>query len=132
MTSSRRPAVEEVLVDAGDVELSGLLAWPDTAARALVVALPGGGLRAGYFHGVVDPDQSLLTLGAALGFATLALDRPGYGASAASLPDGMGLGSAGADDRRCGPAVPAGTGDRRPAVPRRAVGRDAGGDPPRR
>jgi pimeloyl-ACP methyl ester carboxylesterase len=91
VTTSERQ-VDEVLVDADGTVLSGLLALPDSTARALIVALPGGGLRAAYFHGSAHPDQSLLTLGATLGFAALALDRPGYGASAESLPEGMTLG----------------------------------------
>ncbi|WP_250283894.1 MULTISPECIES: alpha/beta hydrolase [unclassified Frankia] len=75
-----------VRLDAGDVELSGLLAEPDGQPRALVVGLPGGGMRASYFHGRTHPDLSLLAIGTALGFSVLALDRPGYGASA-----GLGL-----------------------------------------
>ncbi|WP_165035032.1 alpha/beta hydrolase [Candidatus Protofrankia californiensis] len=75
-----------VRLDAGDVELSGLLAEPDGEPRAVVVGLPGGGMRASYFHGRAHPDLSLLTIGATLGFSVLALDRPGYGASAALEP----------------------------------------------
>jgi pimeloyl-ACP methyl ester carboxylesterase len=59
--------------------------------RALVLALHGGGMTADYFHGRAHPDLSLLDLGARLGFAVLALDRPGYGASQAALPDGQTL-----------------------------------------
>lgn len=48
-------------------------------------------MRAGYFHGRADPATSLLALAASCGYAALALDRPGYGRSAAQLPEGMGL-----------------------------------------
>ncbi|KLL11607.1 hypothetical protein BL254_13540 [Protofrankia sp. BMG5.30] len=78
----RSDQTRHVRLDAGDVELSGLLAEPDGPPRAVIVGLPGGGLRASYFHGRAHPDLSLLTLGTALGFSVLALDRPGYGASA--------------------------------------------------
>ncbi|MFJ6937477.1 alpha/beta hydrolase [Streptomyces sp. NPDC101132] len=82
--------VQEVLLDAGGVPLSGLLAEPAGGPpRALVLALHGGGMRAGYFDSRVVPGLSLLELGSRLGYAVLALDRPGYGASAAALPDGL-------------------------------------------
>ncbi|GAA2458521.1 alpha/beta hydrolase [Streptomyces glaucus] len=84
--------VREVVLDADGVPLSGLLAEPPAGPpRATVVALHGGGMRAGYFHGQAHPDLSLLTLGAALGCTVLALDRPGYGRSAALLPRGQSL-----------------------------------------
>jgi pimeloyl-ACP methyl ester carboxylesterase len=50
--------------------------------RAVVVALHGGAVTSGYFDSSVSPRLSLLTAGAALGFTVIALDRPGYGASA--------------------------------------------------
>ncbi|MGW2656473.1 alpha/beta hydrolase [Streptomyces sp. NPDC001478] len=83
--------VRAVTLDAGGIPLSGLLAEPACAPRALLVALHGGGMRAGYFDGRADPDTSLLALAAARGYAALALDRPGYGASAARLPSGADL-----------------------------------------
>jgi pimeloyl-ACP methyl ester carboxylesterase len=74
-------AIQQVRLPWRDTELSGLFA--DTADPvALVVALPGGGMTAGYFHGELHPSVSLLRLGTKLGYAVLALDRPGYGASA--------------------------------------------------
>ena len=76
----------------GSVELSGLLAEPETPPRALVLALHGGGMTAAYFHGRAHPDLSLLRLGRSLGFTVLALDRPGYGRSSAFLPRGQLLG----------------------------------------
>ncbi|MEU3554304.1 alpha/beta hydrolase [Streptomyces fragilis] len=80
-----------VLLDAGGVELSGLLAVPRGRPRATVVALHGGGMSAGYFDGPAHPDLSLLRLGAELGYTVLAVDRPGYGHSAAALPEGQSL-----------------------------------------
>ena len=71
--------------------LSGLLAEPEGTPRALVVALHGGGMTAEYFHGRAHPDLSLLDLGAQLGFAVLAVDRPGYGATRSVLPQGQTL-----------------------------------------
>ncbi|WP_371578357.1 alpha/beta fold hydrolase [Streptomyces sp. NBC_01314] len=88
---SPRP-VEKVELVAGDVRLSGLLALPPRGEpRAVLVALHGGGMGAGYFHGQADPSISLLSLAAAAGYAALALDRPGYGVSAGPLPQGMRL-----------------------------------------
>ncbi|GAB2879495.1 alpha/beta hydrolase [Streptomyces deserti] len=63
----------------------------DGSARAVIVALHGGGMNAGYFDGQAHPDVSLLALGARLGYAVLALDRPGYGASAGRFPRGQRL-----------------------------------------
>ncbi|MDG4862674.1 alpha/beta fold hydrolase [Streptomyces sp. T-3] len=87
---SRR--VRPVVLDAAGLSLSGLLIEPEhLPPRATLVALHGGGMSAGYFDGQAHPCQSLLTLGARLGYTVLALDRPGYGASAAQLPDGAAL-----------------------------------------
>ncbi|MFI0928486.1 alpha/beta hydrolase [Streptomyces sp. NPDC021012] len=84
--------VRPMLLEAAGLTLSGLLAEPAEAPpRATVVAVHGGGMRAGYFDGQAHPDLSLLTLGARLGFTVLALDRPGYGHSAAQAPDGLTL-----------------------------------------
>ena len=77
------------MLGGGSIELSGLLAEPETPPRALVLALHGGGMTAAYFHGRAHPDLSLLRLGRSLGFTVLALDRPGYGRSSASLPRGQ-------------------------------------------
>ncbi|MFD3515324.1 alpha/beta hydrolase [Streptomyces sp. NPDC058657] len=92
------PGVRRITLDAAGIGLSALLAEPEhTAPRATVVALHGGGMSAGYFDGQAHPGQSLLALGARLGYTVLAPDRPGYGASAAVLPDGLHL--AGQADR---------------------------------
>jgi pimeloyl-ACP methyl ester carboxylesterase len=67
-------------------QLSGLFAAADGDPRGTLVALHGGGMNASYFHGTAAPELSLLSLGASVGWNVLALDRPGYGASA-SLPE---------------------------------------------
>ncbi|MFF9011393.1 alpha/beta hydrolase [Streptomyces sp. NPDC014870] len=85
----RSPGIRPITLDALGVPLSGLLAHPvDEPPRATIVALHGGGMRAGYFDGQADSTLSVMTVAARLGFAVLALDRPGYGASAARLPAG--------------------------------------------
>lgn len=85
--------VRRVELDGGDVPLSGLLALPSDGGppRAVLVALHGSGMAAGYFHGPADASTSLLSLAADAGYAALALDRPGYGLSARSLPHGQSL-----------------------------------------
>ncbi|WP_237082813.1 alpha/beta fold hydrolase [Mycobacteroides abscessus] len=86
------PGVRPSVLDVEGLSLSGLLSEPpDQSPRATVVALHGGGMRAGYFDGQAHPDLSMLTLGAGLGFTVLALDRPGYGESAAQVPEGLTL-----------------------------------------
>ncbi|MFF7334511.1 alpha/beta fold hydrolase [Streptomyces sp. NPDC008150] len=86
------PGVRRTTLDAGSTRLSALICVPaDTAPRATVVALHGGGTGAAYFDGRAHPALSLLTLGARLGYAVVALDRPGYGSSAAALPEGQCL-----------------------------------------
>ncbi|MFF1724118.1 alpha/beta hydrolase [Streptomyces sviceus] len=86
------PDVRPVSVDADGIALSGLMSEPaDGPTRAVIVALHGGGMNAGYFDGQAHPDVSLLALGARLGYTVLALDRPGYGASADRFPRGQRL-----------------------------------------
>ncbi len=81
-----------ITLHAAGVTLSALLSEPaHTPPRAVVVAVHGGGMTAGYFDGQAHPDQSLLALGASLGYTVLAVDRPGYGQSAAELPLGLTL-----------------------------------------
>jgi len=72
---------QPITIEVCGIRLSGLLAVPGAEPRAVIVALPGAGMRAGYFDGPVERDSSLLALGAANGFSVLALDRPGYGES---------------------------------------------------
>jgi pimeloyl-ACP methyl ester carboxylesterase len=85
------PGVRPVILDAGPYRLSALIAQPEGPPRATVVAVHGGGMRAGYFDGQAHPDVSLLALGAGLGYTVVAVDRPGYGLSAAHLPYGEDL-----------------------------------------
>ncbi|MFB1298556.1 alpha/beta hydrolase [Mycobacterium sp. pW049] len=73
-------AARDVVIGGNGASLSGTFDAPDDPL-AIVVALPGGGLTSRYFHGALHPSLSLLTLGRRLGYAMLALDRPGYGAS---------------------------------------------------
>ena len=50
--------------------------------KAVIVAVHGGATSAAYFDCPGHPDLSLLRSGAENGYTTIALDRPGYGASA--------------------------------------------------
>ncbi|WP_222123137.1 alpha/beta hydrolase [Streptomyces sp. SLBN-118] len=89
--AASRP-VRRITLDAAGIPLSALVIEPEhTAPRAVVVAIHGGGMTAGYFDGTAHPDQSLLLLGASLGYTVLAVDRPGYGQSAVDLPEGQTL-----------------------------------------
>ncbi|MFG2376899.1 alpha/beta hydrolase [Streptomyces sp. NPDC048504] len=88
----RSPGVRTITLDADGVTLSALLLEAEQRPpRAVVVALHGGGMNAGYFDGQAHPHLSLLTLGASLGYTVLALDRPGYRHSATRLPEGQSL-----------------------------------------
>ncbi|MGE2733013.1 alpha/beta fold hydrolase [Mycolicibacterium vaccae] len=72
-----RPRV--VLVDG--VPMSGIVAAaPDP--RAVLVAVHGGATSSVYFDCPGHPELSLLRAAAAAGVTAIALDRPGYGASA--------------------------------------------------
>jgi pimeloyl-ACP methyl ester carboxylesterase len=76
-TAAPRPRVVMV----GAVPMSGLVAEvPDP--RAVIVAIHGGGTSAAYFDCPGHPRLSLLRSAASFGFTAIALDRPGYGASA--------------------------------------------------
>ncbi|MET9090350.1 alpha/beta fold hydrolase [Streptomyces sp. NPDC004237] len=90
--ATRTSGVTDITLDAGGITLSGLHIAPDgPPPRAVVVAVHGGGMTAGYFDGQAHPSVSLLGLGASLGFAVLSLDRPGYGRSAREIPEGQSL-----------------------------------------
>lgn len=94
ITSTIDPSkgVRRISLDAKGVRLSALLIEPALIPpRAVIVAVHGAGMSAGYFDGQALPSLSLLTLGASLGFSVLAPDRPGYGESADTLPNGQTL-----------------------------------------
>src|SRR6202453_2729933 len=81
-----RPRV--VIVDG--VPMSALVAEPEhpESTKAVIVAIHGGGTTALYFDCPGHPELSLLRTGAQHGFTVVALDRPGYGSSAA-YPDAV-------------------------------------------
>jgi pimeloyl-ACP methyl ester carboxylesterase len=69
------------VVMVGAVPMSALVAEvPDP--RAVIVAIHGGGTSAAYFDCPGNPRLSLLRKAVSQGFTVIALDRPGYGASA--------------------------------------------------
>jgi pimeloyl-ACP methyl ester carboxylesterase len=74
---SSRPRVVMV----GAVPMSALVATVPEP-RAVIVAVHGGATSSAYFDCPGRPDLSLLHTAAAQGFTVIALDRPGYGASA--------------------------------------------------
>ncbi|WP_237573363.1 alpha/beta hydrolase [Mycolicibacterium lacusdiani] len=63
------------------VPMSGLVARA-ADPRAVIVAVHGGATSSTYFDCPGHPELSLLRTAAERGFTTIALDRPGYGASA--------------------------------------------------
>lgn len=86
------PPALEVVVETADTGLSGLLATPgDVPPKALVVAVHGSGMHAGYWHASAAPGLSLLEAGAARGFTVWAPDRPGHGASSGLPGTAVGL-----------------------------------------
>lgn len=84
---ARDSSAESIEIESDTVRLSALYSQHESP-RGMLVTLHGGGLHSGYFHGTAHPDVSLLTLGRALGYSVLALDRPGYGRSA-DAPDSV-------------------------------------------
>ncbi|MFV8163273.1 alpha/beta fold hydrolase [Mycobacterium sp. 134] len=83
--SKADPHPRVVMVDG--VPMSALVAEsPDP--RAVVVALHGGATTSAYFDCPGHPELSLLRFAVDQGYTVIALDRPGYGASAA-YPDAM-------------------------------------------
>jgi pimeloyl-ACP methyl ester carboxylesterase len=85
VTAGAAPRPRVVLVDG--VPMSGLIAAA-ADPRGVIVAFHGGASTAAYFDCPGHPRLSLLRTGAALGYTVVALDRPGYGASA-PYPDAM-------------------------------------------
>jgi pimeloyl-ACP methyl ester carboxylesterase len=70
-----------MVVEAHGIPMSALVSEV-AMPRAVILALHGGAVTSAYFDQRTQPRQSLLRTGAALGFTVIALDRPGYGASA--------------------------------------------------
>lgn len=85
MSEASVPRPRVVLVDG--VPMSGLVAQAEDP-KAVVVAFHGGASTAAYFDCPGHPQLSLLHTGADHGYTMVALDRPGYGASA-PYPDAM-------------------------------------------
>ncbi|MGI8329453.1 alpha/beta hydrolase [Actinomadura scrupuli] len=81
MTPEDGPGTAHV-VEVGGVPMSALVREAPRP-RAVVLALHGGATTSVYFDAPNRPRLSLLRTGAALGFTVIALDRPGYGDSAA-------------------------------------------------
>lgn len=94
MTGAAHLSIDTVVADVVETDVAGVgrvrvsaLRAEVPRPRAVVVALHGGSANARYFDLPDAPDASLLRLGAALGFTVVALDRPGYGASAPHAAD---------------------------------------------
>jgi pimeloyl-ACP methyl ester carboxylesterase len=79
--------VQPRLVIVDGVPMSALVALAPNP-RAVIVAIHGGGTTALYFDCPGHPELSLLRAGARHGYTVVAIDRPGYGSSAA-YPDAM-------------------------------------------
>ncbi|WP_106402602.1 alpha/beta hydrolase [Actinocorallia populi] len=69
------------IVEVDGIPMSALVQEAERP-RAVVLALHGGATSSVYYDAPDHPRLSLLRAGAALGFTVIALDRPGYGASA--------------------------------------------------
>jgi pimeloyl-ACP methyl ester carboxylesterase len=84
------PAPRPRLVIVDGVPMSAAVAEPEDPEnpKAVILAIHGGGTTALYFDCPGHPSSSLLRTGAQAGFTVIALDRPGYGSSAA-YPDAM-------------------------------------------
>lgn len=74
-------ALRPRVVMVGAVPMSALVATVPEP-RAVIVAIHGGATTSAYFDCPGRPDLSLLRIAVAHGFTAIALDRPGYGASA--------------------------------------------------
>jgi pimeloyl-ACP methyl ester carboxylesterase len=70
-------SVRPIKIDAGSRSLSGRIATPAQGEpRGLIVALHGGSYTSQYFD---SPGHSIMGAIARLGYAIIAVDRPGYG-----------------------------------------------------
>ena len=75
------PAPSPCVADVDGIPMSALVAEAANP-RATVVAIHGGATTSAYYDCPGHPRSSFLRIGAALGFTVIALDRPGFGASA--------------------------------------------------
>lgn len=75
------PVPKPRVVMVGAVPMSALVAEVPNP-RAVIVAIHGGATSSAYFDCPGNPRLSLLRMAATRGFTAIALDRPGYGASA--------------------------------------------------
>ncbi|GAA4758339.1 alpha/beta hydrolase [Actinomycetospora chibensis] len=80
-------------ITAAGHRLAGRIVEPTTTARALVLALHGGTYSSRYYDLQSSPRASALQNYADLGFAAVALDRPGYGIAANVEPAACGFGA---------------------------------------
>ena len=71
------------------VPLSGRVRAPSGRPQGIVVAFHGGNTVSRYWDSPLVPEDSLLQVGASLGWRVIAFDRPGHGASS-SYSDGFG------------------------------------------
>ncbi len=79
--SNESPAPRPRVVMVGAVPMSALVAEV-AQPRAVIVAIHGGATSSRYFDCPGHPRLSLLRTAAAKGYTAIAIDRPGYGASA--------------------------------------------------
>ena len=75
------PAPRPRVVMVGGVPMSALVAAVPEP-RAVIVAIHGGATSSAYFDCPGHPRLSLLRLASSLGYTAIAIERPGYGASA--------------------------------------------------
>lgn len=87
---TRGPVVERFALALGSQPIAGLRAGAGNP-RGVVLAIPGGGYDARYWHAGDGSDTSLLSPGAMLGYDMVAVDRPGYGGSRGASPEGYDL-----------------------------------------
>lgn len=80
------PGPDARVEDVDGIPMSALVSEADSP-RATVVAIHGGATTSAYFDCPGYPRLSLLRLGAALGVTVIALDRPGFGASASQAEE---------------------------------------------
>lgn len=118
------PQVTAVAAVADGTALSGRIAEPDDAPSALVVALHGGTYSSRYYDLGGAPRSSALHNYASLGYRTVAVDRPGYGATTGADPERCGFDAQADELARAVGAIHAQHGD---GLPLFLVGHSIGG-----